>query len=108
MDHTHKFVINDQDIIEKSEKDDAPDVDTEAVIEMLLKNFEPETDLLDRRILYEVTRMRLNEDEFKDEDSSDSSQEPPDDDAHALTSPKVEDVLMLNETFYSDDEEGSV
>ncbi len=80
MDHTHKFVINDQDIIEKSEKDDAPDVDTEAVIEKLLKNFEPETDLLDRRILYEVTRMRLNEDEFKDEDSSDSSQEPPDDD----------------------------
>ena len=84
-----------------------PDVDTGAVIEMLLKNFEPETDPLDRRIFYEVTRVRLNEDEFREEDSSDSSQEPPDDDTQALTSPKVEDVLMLNETFYSD-EEGSV
>ncbi len=77
------------------------------MIEKLLNNFEPETDPLDRRIFYEVTRMRLNEDEFRDEDSSDSSQEPPDHDTQALTSPKVEDVPKLNETF-SSDEEGSV
>ncbi len=72
---------------------------------MLLNNFEPESDPLDRRILYEVTRMRLNEGEFRNEgssdsgDSSDSSQEPPDVNTQASTSPKVGDVLMLNETF---------
>ncbi len=60
MKHAHKFVINDQDIIEKPERDDAPDEGTDAVIEKLLNNFEPETDPLDRRIFYEVTRMRLN------------------------------------------------
>ncbi len=83
MKHAHKFVINDQDIIEKPERGDAPDEGTGAVIEKLLNNFEPETDPLDRRLLYEVTKMRLNEDEFRGEDSSDSSQEPPDDDTQA-------------------------
>ncbi len=82
---------------------------------MLLKNFEPENDTLDRRILYEITRVRLNEDEFKDADSSDSSQEPPDKNATTqgitISPQKVEEVnsnvLMVNETFYSDEEEES-
>ena len=75
-------------------------MDVEAVIETLLKKFEPETDPLDRRILYEITRMRLHEDEFRDEDSSDSSQEPPDDDSQGSSSPKMTGIQpsgpMLN------------
>ena len=79
---------------------------------MLLKKFEPENDPLDRRILYEVTRMRLNEDDFKDEDSSDSSQDPPDSDSQGSSSPKITDVLpfipMLNGTSDNNNSQGSI
>ncbi len=78
------------------------------MLEMLLKKFEPETDLLDRRILYEVARMRLNEEEFKDEDSSDSSQDPPDDDSQDSNSPKITDVLPFIPMLNSSGNGGSV
>ena len=38
----------------------------------MLKGFEPFSDKLDRRLLYEVTALELFENEFKGEDSSDS------------------------------------
>ena len=37
----------------------------------MLKDFDPEICEMDRRLYYEVTRDRLNEDEFVDSDSSD-------------------------------------
>lgn len=41
--------------------------------EKLLSGFDPDHDVEDRRILYEVTGHRIYQDEFIDEDSSDSS-----------------------------------
>ena len=38
----------------------------------MLEGFEPVSDKLDRRLLYEVTALELFENEFKGEDSSDS------------------------------------
>lgn len=97
----------------KSKQSDAPDSDK--AIEKLLQNFEPETDPLDRRILYEVTKMRLNQDEFKDQsDSSDSSQEPPDDDENTdiegLSKPRLSGVRLMSSVNIAgeSDEEDSV
>lgn len=52
-------------------------------IEKLMDEFEPEGDTaldkLDRRLLYEVTGLRLVEDEFKDQNSSSESDSNSDD-----------------------------
>ena len=61
VNHAHKFVINNQDIISRPEGGKSG---KDQKIENLLSKFEPETNILDRRILYEVTRMRIKEDEF--------------------------------------------
>ena len=76
MNHSHKFVINDQDILCMDELNARGDKSSgkqreEAEMQLMLSKFAPETNSLDRRILYEVTRMRINQDEFLDEDSSD-------------------------------------
>ena len=47
----------------------------------MIDGFDPENDFQDRRILYEVTGLRLKRDEFVDEDSSDSDQGLEDEDA---------------------------
>ncbi len=39
------------------------------MIEKFFDKFEPESDILDRRILYEVTKMRVNGDDFRDSSS---------------------------------------
>ena len=38
----------------------------------MLSDFDPESDLTDRRLLFEVTGIRLYKDEFNDHDSSSS------------------------------------
>ena len=75
VNHSHRFVINDQDILcedgQMARGDKSGKEREEAEMKLMLSKFEPGTNLLDRRILYEVTRMRINQDEFLDEDSSD-------------------------------------
>ena len=43
------------------------------MIEQLVKDFDPESNETDRRIYYEVTGIKLDENDFKDEDSMNSS-----------------------------------
>ena len=66
----HKYVINDKDINKKVIEADTKR-DTEAISKVLI-GFDPDINPIDRRILYEVTRMRLHEDEFHDQSSSNS------------------------------------
>lgn len=64
----------------------------------MLSNFEPETSLIDRRILYEVTGLRMHEQEFRESDCSEEEEQEGEKDP-------APNILMLNETFYSDEEE---
>ncbi len=74
FDYFNKYVVTDRDIKiadlkkkEKKKRDLAKKVDT---TELLVDGFDPEHSQTDRRILYEVTRLRLIDDEFKDDDDS--------------------------------------
>ena len=51
--------------------------DPAVLAQKILDGFDPENDKMDRRILYEVTGLLLNKDEFFDDDSSDSDKELP-------------------------------
>ena len=53
----------------------------------MLEGFEPISDKLDRRLLYEVTALELFENEFKGEDSSDSDDFEQDDFAVYMINP---------------------
>ncbi len=50
--------------------------DKDLALDEMLAVFDPETDERDRRILFEVTNVRLDETEFRERDSSDSSDSP--------------------------------
>ena len=71
----HRYVIYDKDLeaprrknpFERTEPDDP-----EVLAQTILKGFDPENDQMDRRILFEVTGLTLNKDEFLGEDSSGS------------------------------------
>ena len=71
----HKFVITDIDMLKK--KDDISDMKeqfddkTTNDIGKILDGFDPVKYEVDRRILFEATRLRLYHDEFRGEDSSD-------------------------------------
>ena len=79
VDHSHKFVISDQDILttnKGSAKRGAESVEeneNEArIIKLILGMFDPVDDQLDRRLLYEVSGLKFDKDEFNGEDSLDS------------------------------------
>ena len=48
--------------------------DKDLALDEMLAVFDPETDEKDRRILFEVTKVRLDESEFRERDSSDSQE----------------------------------
>ena len=76
--HAHKFVIADQDLASAARTDpfeQAASADLEAVAQKILAGFDPESDKMDRRLLYEITGLRLATDEFRDDDSSNSDDE---------------------------------
>ena len=50
-------------------------VDREKILEELLSGFNPAQNEADRRILFELTGLRLYHDEFKDHDTSSSEEE---------------------------------
>ena len=87
--YSHKFVVTDQDIwklqarTQKVSKEKFNDSETR--IKAILKGFDPVNDKQDRCILYEITGMRLQVDEFRDGESSDShSEEGSDDDVNEI------------------------
>ena len=83
VDYFRRYIIKEQDIA-----DDAPEFRSTSVsqdanlrgsvllqqntypIAKLWEEFEPENDAWDRRLLYEVTRKKLDESEFESNDSS--------------------------------------
>ncbi len=75
FDYFRKYVVTDRDIKiadlkekQKKSRDMTKKVD---IIELLVDGFDPERSQTDRHILYEVTGLRLIDDEFMDDDSSD-------------------------------------
>ena len=70
--HAHRYVIADKDINAASKQTWKEFEDFEDSTARILKGFDPENDKMDRRLLYEVTGLVLNEDEFFDSDSSGS------------------------------------
>ena len=75
--YSHKYVISAKDamrdIDETTKTQRKKNEDEQSQVAKVLDGFDPANNELDRRILYEVTGMRLRSSEFRDEDSSDSS-----------------------------------
>ena len=72
--YSHRYVISDKDI-KKAEKEKPQafvDDDPNTIDKKVLEGFDPINNQLDRRMLFEVTGMRLHSDEFNDNSSSDS------------------------------------
>ena len=69
----------------------------------MLDGFEPLDDALDQRLLYEVTGLKLNQDEFQGENSYDESdtQEQPD---RQASDSRVAVPFMLNSDYDSEQE----
>ena len=71
-----KYVLSDKDIDSSgSERSDeegkmADFLELSADTGMLFKGFDPENDAWDRRLLYEVTGMRLDEQDYRGDDTS--------------------------------------
>ena len=75
LDYSHKYVITDHDVAEAlgGNQKEAEEPVAEKKIETVLSGFDPVSDLTDRRLLYEVTGIRLFKEEFNDRDSSSSA-----------------------------------
>mmetsp|Transcript_20708 Transcript_20708/g.27953 ORF Transcript_20708/g.27953 Transcript_20708/m.27953 type:complete len:94 (+) Transcript_20708:1503-1784(+) len=67
-----------------------------ADIETVLAGFDPGSNEIDRRILFEATRLKLFKDEFEDENSSESGDEPPAQDWLALEQENAPNLHSLN------------
>ena len=111
VDFSDKFVISDQDIIRSRE---AYQRCTPRTIERrvfpvakMLDGFEPVEDALDRRLFYEVSGLKLNQDEFKSEDSYDESDDTQEQPNRQASDSRVEAVsFMLNsDSDYDSDRE---
>ena len=65
VNHSHKYVIADRDIMatqnEDPQEQKAPE-DPAVLAQKILEGFDPENDKMDRRILYEVTGLALIKD----------------------------------------------
>ena len=75
LDYSHKYVITDHDVSKAlgGQQQEAEEPTAEKKMETVLNGFDPVSDLTDRRLLYEVTGIRLYKDEFNDYDSSGSA-----------------------------------
>ena len=77
INYSHKYVITDRDLNRAKNADSDKKEGLAQVVadEELLDGFDPSRIETDRRILYEVTGMRLNRDEFRAEGSSSSGED---------------------------------
>ena len=74
--YSHNYVIKADDKLGGASVQVGADQMTEAQkIEVMLDGFEPETDSVDRRLLFEITGYQLREGEFADEGTSDENWE---------------------------------
>ena len=82
--YSHKYVISDRQLELESKKAKAKDdmdkdFDCDKDADKVLIGFDPENNKQDRRILFEVTGMRIALDEFRAEESSASDSDQEDD-----------------------------
>ena len=71
MSYFSRYVIDEKAMAVAEGQEEAQVADKLSVPkETLLQGFDPQFDSLDRRILYEVTGMRLNAGEYRGEDTS--------------------------------------
>ena len=82
MNYFRRYVLTDRDIGETSSKSkqETKRGMQESDIDFLIKGFGPESNSWDRRFLYEVTGLRLNDSEFRGESTSSSEEEEADGD----------------------------
>ena len=75
--YSRKYVISNKDIQEQREgtKVNHYSRDSSVSAESLLRSFDPDSQEADRRLIYEITGLRLNADEFAGQDSSFSDDE---------------------------------
>ena len=75
--YSHKFIIANRDLAKahKAKKEKFEKKEEVQDICKVIDGFNPETNDNDRRLLYEVTGLRLYQDEYIDEDSSASDDE---------------------------------
>ena len=67
-----RYVLTENDIDPDINPDEAvPNEPLSVPLEKLWDGFDPESDFWDRRLLYEVTGARLDETEFRGDDTSD-------------------------------------
>ena len=71
MKFAHKYVISAKDVRRAVEKEAKPK-ETDDAVTKVLSGFDLQNNQQDRRMLFEVTGMRIFRDEFVDADSSDS------------------------------------
>ena len=69
------YVITDQEVAKATQElqTEAEEPTAEEKIRKVLEGFDPINNPMDRRMLFEVTGIRLYKDEFKDQDSSSSA-----------------------------------
>ena len=72
--YTHKFVITAKDTKKQGNQQVSNDKDPITNATKVLEGFDPVNNVVDRRLLFEVTGMRLHSDEFQDGESSESDQ----------------------------------
>ena len=65
---------------------------------MVIDGFDPENNAQDRRLLYEVTGMRLNLDEFRDNFSSGSNESEQEDNSHSHSYFDLENAFLYRGT----------
>ena len=75
LDYSHKYVITDHEVAKAQQVQNrtAEEPTTDKRIETVLKGFDPVNDSMDRRMLFEVTGIRLYKDEFNEDYSSSST-----------------------------------
>ncbi len=91
-----KYLLTEKDVDDaQNAESGANDAAVEEVlnypIEKLYGEFEPETDPWDKRLLYEVTGLRLNEQDYRGDDTSS------DEDAVLFTQDKVAQISQIND-----------
>lgn len=70
-----RHVITENDLPKGSEEEQKGVVDYFTQFKKLYRGFDPENEKWDRRFLYEVTGVRLDENEFRESDTSDDDKE---------------------------------
>ena len=103
----HKFTITDWDVQVSEKKatqrsiqretvdDEMLSVDRERILEELLSGFDPALNEADRRILFELTGLRIYQDEFKDHDTS-SSEDEQDEESGAVSTSNYADLAGVD------------